>query len=231
MRVLRNHPILLVVAAVVVIFAYYWFVYSVYSYRYRLTIEVETPDGLKTGSSVIEARARTQSPGLSGRSIVPGLRGEAVVVDLGDGKNVMALLAGGEKFSRVDAPITTPMAAFKVRDCNESMCSWRQMLSMSGRRDLPPGLVPTLVTFGDIDDPKTARIIKPDEFGSVFGPGYRFKRASIEMTNDWVTRTLQSTLPWLSDPAAVSEFWKGLLESGFHSNGSVEVRSLLERVF
>jgi hypothetical protein len=53
------------------------------------------------------------------------------------------------------------------------------------------------VTFSDPKDPKTARIIRPDEVLAVFGPGYRFKRAWIEMTNAPVTRTIKQSLPWL----------------------------------
>jgi hypothetical protein len=197
MKLVREHPILIGFVAIMAALVYYWFVYSVYSYRYRLIIEVETPDGLKTGSSVIEARARTQSPGLSGRSVVPSVRGDAVFVDLGDGKNVVGLLASGRNGSRVDAPITMPMEAFKARNCRESMCSWRKMLSMSGRRDLTPGQFPTIVTLGDVNGPETARVIEPGEFESVFGAGYRFKRAWIEMTDDGVTRGIKERLPWL----------------------------------
>lgn len=197
MKVLRAHPILAATAVILLAVAYYWFVFSVFSHRYRLTIEVETPSGLKTGSSVIEPRARTQSPGLSGRSVVPSVSGDAVFVDLGNGKNVVGLMAGGPEGRDVGAPVRLAMEAFGVRNCRKSMCDWRQMQSMSGRRDLPLGLVPTLVTFGDVDDPKTARIIRPDEFEKVYGPGYHFKRAWIEMTDDPITRNIYTRLPWL----------------------------------
>jgi hypothetical protein len=197
MKFVRDHPILVVTAIILIALAYYWIVFSVYSHRYRLTIEVETPDGLKTGSAVIEPRARTQSPGLSLRSVVTRVRGDAVFVDLGNGKNVVGLMAGGPEGRDVGVPVRLAMEAFGVRNCRKSMCDWRQMQSMSGRRDLPLGLVPTLVTFGDVDDPKTARVIEPSEFEAIFGPGYRFKRAWIEITDDWVTRGIKQRLPWL----------------------------------
>lgn len=198
MRFLKGFGIAVAVLAVIVaVLAYYWFVYSVYSHRYRLTIEVETPEGLKTGSSVIEPRARTQSPGLSLRSVVTRVRGDAVFVDLGNGKNVVGLMARGPEGRDVDAPVRLAMEAFKARSCRTSMCDWRQMQSMTGRRNMSPGLVPTLVTFANLNDPKTARIIRPGEFEAVFGPGYHFKRAWIEMTDDWVTRGIKERLPWL----------------------------------
>ncbi|NMW31963.1 hypothetical protein HKD42_07815, partial [Altererythrobacter sp. RZ02] len=57
-------------------------------YRYRLTVEVETPEGLKSGSSVIEVQTN-----IAGEYSIPTpgrvsqrLRGEAVTVDLEDGQ-------------------------------------------------------------------------------------------------------------------------------------------------
>ena len=54
-------------------------------YRFRMTVEVETPQGLKSGSSVIEVRlARGMAIGDSS-GVSSGVFGEAVVVDLPDG--------------------------------------------------------------------------------------------------------------------------------------------------
>ncbi len=63
-------------------------------YRYRLTVEVDTPEGLKTGPSVIEVR---QSMGRSagtgfGEIIMRRVHGEAVSVDLPGGRTLFALL-------------------------------------------------------------------------------------------------------------------------------------------
>ena len=55
------------------------------TYRYRMTVEVETPEGLKTGSSVIEVSTDVASeytiptPG----KVTNRVRGEAAAVDLG----------------------------------------------------------------------------------------------------------------------------------------------------
>ncbi|WP_144243874.1 hypothetical protein [Sphingopyxis sp. MWB1] len=53
--------------------------------RYRLTAEVETPAGVRTGSSVIET---IWDRGLSGATV----RGEAVAVDLPNGQTLFVLL-------------------------------------------------------------------------------------------------------------------------------------------
>ena len=61
--------------------------YPTYEARYKLTIEVETPEGIKNGASVIAARFGWE-PTLFG--LISGIRnsvsGEAVYIDLGDNK-------------------------------------------------------------------------------------------------------------------------------------------------
>lgn len=63
-------------------------------YRYRLTVEVETPEGVKAGSSVIEVQTV-----VAGKYSIPNagwvssrVRGEAVTVDLGKRGMMFALL-------------------------------------------------------------------------------------------------------------------------------------------
>ena len=62
------------------------------AYRYRLTLDVETPEGAKTGSSVIEVR--TWETHFEGKRTNHEVRGQAVVVDLGARGLLFALLAG-----------------------------------------------------------------------------------------------------------------------------------------
>src|SRR3954451_8444027 len=58
-------------------------------HKYRLTVEVETPDGPKSASGVVAVHPdRGYSRGGHTRTV-----GDAVFVDLGGGKNMVALLA------------------------------------------------------------------------------------------------------------------------------------------
>jgi hypothetical protein len=172
----------------------YHILFPAYTSRFRLTIEVETPDGLKTGSSVIQTRFWASGCWLPEAC---GLRteahGEAVFVDLGHGKNLVAILGWGptgvdqEKLYEL-----TRVALAPGRNVN-----WKDEHELKGKGDLPPAYVPTFVTFSDLNDPKTARVVRPDQFEQVFGPGVRFKRAWIETTNDPITRKIEQILPWL----------------------------------
>ena len=73
---------------------WHW-MYPVAQFRYKLTVEVMTPDGLKSGSSVIEVRYSSSHPLPNpGRYYNDALvAGEAVYVDLGQGKNLFVLLS------------------------------------------------------------------------------------------------------------------------------------------
>ena len=213
-----------IIAAVVValiggLVAAYWIAYPTYSHRYRLTLEVETPEGLKTGSSVIKSQISGQPQLLTDSPGHVNLWGDAVFVDLGNGKNVIALLASGDGALNVDAPVWLAIRAFNVMDCPEYFCAWQRIARETGARVLRPDLMPTLVTFADVNDPKTAQVIQPGELPAVFGSGYRFKRAWIELTNDPVTRTIEQKLPWLVG-------FKGLTGGGFHKSESVPGKNL-----
>jgi hypothetical protein len=41
--------------------------------------------------------------------------------------------------------------------------------------------MPALVTFGDLRNPDSARLVKPLAFADAFGPGYEFRTMSIEI--------------------------------------------------
>jgi hypothetical protein len=95
--------VLLVVA---LIYGAFLFMYPTCTFRYKLTAEVMTPDGLKTGSSVIEVRYSSVHPLPNpGRWGLDKVTGEAVYVDLGGGKNLFILL-GADRWER--APASTP---------------------------------------------------------------------------------------------------------------------------
>jgi hypothetical protein len=164
-----------------------------YVYRFRLTIEVETPEGLKSGSSVIEAFQTEkagwipQSPGTFG-----GVRGEAVFVDLGNGKNIIALLARGPNAEFVDVDDLPARALRRIGPkWYQAAPQWTESAELTGND------VPTLVTFTDPSRPETARIVRPEDLEATFGPGFRFKGALIEMTRAPLVSSIDGRLPWL----------------------------------
>src|ERR1700737_5323874 len=67
-------------------------------HKYRLTVEVETPEGVKSASDVMAVHPdRSYSRGGHTRTV-----GDAVFVDLGGAKNLVALLAHIDKTVELD---------------------------------------------------------------------------------------------------------------------------------
>ena len=64
-------------------------------HKYRLTIEVETPEGIKSAAGVM---AVTPDRGYSRRGRTQ-TSGDALIVDLGNGRNLVVLLAHLDKRS------------------------------------------------------------------------------------------------------------------------------------
>lgn len=93
------------VVIVVGLYLAYKLVYPTYTYRYRMVVEVDVRGETKSGASVIEVSLSKQPKFLPEvPSVATTVRGEAVFVDLGDGRNVIALLASGPNGTDVDYP-------------------------------------------------------------------------------------------------------------------------------
>lgn len=179
---------LLVVGSVV----WYKIAYPTYTYRLRLTVEVEANGDAKTGSSVIEVEGNRQ-PNIGGAPPISyRYRGDAVFIDLGDGRCVVTTLGFG---ANGNGDLLYSLAPNSLHMTTEEIA---RPTAAGLRADLPQRLIPTMVTFADFADPKTARIVRPDEFEQVFQSTVHFKRAWIEVTADPVTRKIETKLPWLA---------------------------------
>lgn len=147
---------------------------------YRLTVEVDTPDGLKTGSSVIE-------------------------VDLGQRGVVFALLRSKDDVDFA-ARIMFLLAPKGTLDEDPYLGRFANMLEMREPIELPatqkkinPSLAemkgrPMLVTFTDLSDPTSVAEVDPDDLAPTFGKGVSLKRITVQITNDPVTTGIEKRL-------------------------------------
>jgi hypothetical protein len=189
----------IIIAVVAAIYGISSLVFPTYTHRYRLTVEIDTPDGSRSGSSVIEVvRSDNRWVLIAQGRYAFSVRGEAVFVDLGAGRNVIALLAHGDRAEYVDQMISLPIEAYGHFKWSEE--AWAGRARMQGPVELKPPLIPTLVSFSDLADPKTARLVRLGEFETVFGPGVRFRRAWIEMTKSSATIGIEKRLLWWTLP-------------------------------
>ena len=163
---------------------------SHYEWHQKLTMVVDTPDGPVSGSSVIEVRARFGKLPLSDLEVWYTVIGEATVVEVAPGRYLFALLGGSQhRYYRA------------VREQFQGMPrgEWlKRIPQMEGVVTLKPDNYPQLVTFGDLDDPKSVRSADPKNLGATFGPGYRFNKITLEITGERVTkRRIEHVLQWL----------------------------------
>ena len=174
-------------------------VFPTYSYRYRMTVEVTVDGVVHSGSSVIEVRLVRQPQVLSGvPRVLARARGEAVFVDLGKGRNVVALLASGPNGSKGGYPTYIVSQHFELSMWDD----WdlAKYSDLRGDWDLPKNEMPTFVSFSNLQDPGTLHIVPPDEFPQILGAGVSAPKVTIEMTRDRVTEEIASKLPWWHGP-------------------------------
>lgn len=178
-------------------------------YRYRLTVEIETPEGLKSGSSVIAVR---QNIGRAGGSpahsqIYRHANGEAVTVDLPGGKTLFALLRSDNDVEWA-AQVMHRIAPKIEGETSED--AFNNVLLIKGEVELPRtfppvawiperSAYPMMVTFGDLADPTSVAEVDPDDLAASFGEGVKLKRITVELTDDPVTSGIKGRLVWMSE--------------------------------
>ena len=172
--------------------------------RYRITVEVETPDGLKTGSSVIESTI-TKGPRMGDSSgISSGLKGQAVAVDLGHGRILFATLAdqrGSPDYHAhvFNEALTHGAEASPAMPRLYKAWEWAEERRTARRLKptltLPPEDYPPLGRFRDRHDPKSVELIAPEDLSRVYGAGVRLRRITLAVTDDQVTTGMEKWLP------------------------------------
>src|SRR5205085_3080902 len=126
-------------------------------HKYRLTVEVETPEGRKSASGVVAVHPdRSYSRG--GRTRTAG---DAVFVDLGGAKNLVALMAHIDGKLDLDGMNYVALRAYIA--AGGRRVSFNEMSRMTGSVPVTGALIPVLVTFADPANPGSARNVLPDE--------------------------------------------------------------------
>ncbi len=189
------------VAAIAALWLFWTHNFPTYSYNFRMTVAVETPEGVKTGSSVysISAGKRPKLTAEEGsRSMV--IKGEAVAVDLPDDKILFALLkTDSGSLSRLSMKALDPSF---VSNGYDTVASARRLGSRKGVEEnavVPPEDYPILVTFADIDDPKSIELVDPNDLAASFSEGYVLISITVELTDDPVTTGIEERFLWWSE--------------------------------
>ncbi|MCA1410137.1 hypothetical protein I6F30_02995 [Bradyrhizobium sp. NBAIM20] len=204
-------------------------------HKYRLTVEVTTPAGIKTGSAIL-AVVPDRNYNRSGRTTT---RGEAVLVDLGQGKNVVVLLAH-QQGAKLDLDDIKYVALRAYGIARGNRVSFKDVSRQSGVVPVQGELTPVLVSFGDLGDPNTARRVASDKAEAILGEGYAIRGFSAEVVPNgfWpidfggalgepVTRGIEAKLPWLTAPGETAAI--ALRAAGLPVEGGLDAREAFAR--
>ena len=168
------------------------------TWNYRVTVEIETPEGIKSGSAVRQVSTRRPSLTYQESGNPSKIVGEAVVVDLGERGVVFAILSDQSRANAL-------YSAFFPSDNSLP----RTEIKVGNRAELKENL-PNMVMFEELNDPKSVKLVfqdptwwqpKPedyvDKYEKIFGKGVRLKSIIVEVTDDPITLSVEKTLPWL----------------------------------
>lgn len=166
---------------------------SLPTFRYRLTVEVETPTGIRSGSSVIEVLTVDQrSIGMLHHRVL----GNAVAIKLPDGRYLFALLRDNGP-DRTIFKSAAPFWAFDNQlpaDRSNYHRVHRALTQAKGKAELPPKHFPMFVIFENIRRPETVRAVPIIDFKSELG--VKLHSVTVEITDDPVNDDIASILPW-----------------------------------
>ncbi|SMD12873.1 hypothetical protein SAMN06297251_13321 [Fulvimarina manganoxydans] len=157
----------------------------------RLTVTVDTPDGTKSASGVLKTEFYEKpfprlTPDAPRTTYTHG--GEAIALEVKPGRYIFALLNSLPYTFDLFYPEQPPLdAAPKLMEDD----------AIGATITMPPSSYPLLVTFENINDPTSLKLVDPNDIQEAFGPGYKLRSITITITNEPVTKgRIESILSW-----------------------------------
>jgi hypothetical protein len=170
--------------------------------RYKLTVEVETPEGVKSGHSVNEViwtRSGSVEKALFGGLAGGGfqVKGEAVAVDLPNGQTLFVLLR---------SPASEEWAGWVSHDVPKDGSA----APVPRKDNMGNDNIPYFVRFKDIADPKSVEQVDADDLAKSFGRGYRLKALTLQRTSEPVTTGIGRLLPSYASESGFDDWYRAL---------------------
>jgi hypothetical protein len=202
--------------------------YQKYRVRFRLSVEVKDGDQIRTGSTTIEVEypiGPDSFPELGQAGSFRRVRGYAPTVDLGEKRLLFLTFINAQRtpqqiveerqrlFCQLDDIACLAFAAYAKSGSlpvnlipSEQAAALHELLRQSGPRDVPFLALPQLITFTDINDRRTRRIVSAFDLSANFGPSVELRRVVLELTRDPVTPEPGIWPQWLKVKGQNSEF-------------------------
>lgn len=192
------------------------------TFRYKLTLIVDTPEGRRTGSSVVEFQSHISPafPGPEARGFRSHIMGEAAAVEIKPGVYVFSTFQWRCRYSQVEAMLMDSFSdqlppEIKSGKYEEMITSIkarvRALARAKGVRAVRPKFYPMVVTFSDRSKLESLVPTVDTDIGKIY-PGHKLVGMSVQIVDEPVTRRLAPILPWLKtsrigsyDPACYAD--------------------------
>ena len=213
-------------------------------FKYRLQVEIETPDGVKSSANIYSVTPnRSYGGSNTGESAGPKTRGDALFVDLGGGRNVVALLAVGTAPADLEATNYTALRAFTAAGRKVQFRDLKKTTAMPPVA-VPAENTPVLVSFKDAGDPRSARRLTADNAQELLGAGYKLRGGTVSTTANafWpadfggalgepVSHGIEDKLPWLKgEPGPINQAAAAALDAaGVKGVALADAKTAFER--
>jgi hypothetical protein len=154
-------------------------------WKRKLTVTISSPTGEKS-ALVVQYQSLSEDP-VTGAAHST-LKGEAVVLEVTSGKYLFALIQENK-----------PQTELIVFPGEAPLVSTHNLSGVVGKVfQVPQSAYPMLVTFTDINDPKSVKEVKPSDLAATFGAGFALKSITLEITDEKVTEgVVEKVLPWI----------------------------------
>ncbi|NVD38915.1 hypothetical protein HT585_08615 [Ensifer sp. HO-A22] len=196
-----------IATAVSMLYITYRHLYPTFSWNQKLTVQLNTPNGEFTGSSVSHITWR------KGFNLSTDwnhtFEAEALHIELPDDKHLFALITLPLNQEYIGTLLPASLANKEGRVLDDQLFRFVATELAPGKPVRVPSYQwPRLVTFEDLRNKDSVHLIESNDITKVLGKGYSIKSVTIELTGDQPsTNSLRKVLTWLRpepEPALLS---------------------------
>lgn len=203
-----------IIALILIAASVIWYKWSfpTVSYRYRLSIAVESDGQVHFGSGVIEVWHRFNPQWaralVGGNPADAGVRGQGIFVDLGARGTLVAALYT-EPYDNCSVGAVDLVGRAYEPPSARRRCITGYRLSLENERELAQKEsslsltaddLPAFFWFSEPPNLATARPVTPQNFASVIGDSVRLVSAQVEITHDPIVIDIDKKLPACAPP-------------------------------
>jgi len=167
------------------------------TYRYKITVNVQTPDGIKSGSAIREvtdSETNIKLLDLPDVGSAPRIKGEAVVIDLGEKGKLFGLITYDSYYELFRAfPFDTGCCESTVEGIK-----FYNDLEVGQKAELENKKYwPQFVMFEDLSDPMSVKAVNKENISEQLGGGYSIQNIMIDVTDEQIRWGISKVLPWI----------------------------------